>query len=104
MSKLIFRQKAVDDITDIWEYTVAEWSQNQAEKYYLLIQSACDKIAADFNIGKAYEAIHPGLHGYPIGRHIIFYQRVETGEVEVIRILHEQMDLKNRLGDINNLS
>ena len=102
MSKLIFRQKAIEDLSDIWEYTVIEWSENQAEKYYFLIQSACDKIAADFNIGKAYDAIHPGLLGYPIGRHIIFYQLVETGEVEIIRILHEQMDLGNRLDDLNN--
>lgn len=31
------------------------------------------------------------------GRHIIFYRKIEENEVEITRILHDQMDLKNRI-------
>ena len=31
------------------------------------------------------------------GKHIIFYQLIAEDEIEVIRILHERMDLKNKM-------
>ena len=37
------------------------------------------------------------IAGFKAGRHIIFYRQLETKEVEITRILHEQMDLKNRI-------
>ena len=41
MAKIIFRQKAIDDLTAIWDYTIQEWSEQQAEKYLELIKLAC---------------------------------------------------------------
>lgn len=32
MAKLILRQEAIDDLTDIWDYTAKIWSKNQADK------------------------------------------------------------------------
>jgi len=48
-------------------------------------------------VGKEYEGINKNLHGLRYGKHIIFYQQNSENEIEVIRILHERMDLKNRL-------
>jgi toxin ParE1/3/4 len=31
MAKVILRQEAIDDLSDIWEYTFQEWSENQAD-------------------------------------------------------------------------
>ena len=97
MAKLIFRQEAIDDITDIWDYTLKKWSENQADKYYGLIKTACKEIATESAIGRSYNEINISLLGYRVGKHIIFYQNVSNDEIEVIRILHERMDLKNRL-------
>ena len=33
--------------------------------------------------------------GYKTGEHIIFYQIVSSKEIEVVRILHGMMDMKN---------
>ena len=97
MAKLIFRQEAIDDLTDIWDYTTIKWSETQADKYYGMIKTACKVIATDSAIGRSYNDISTGLLGYRAGKHIIFYQNVMNNEIEVIRILHERMDLKNRL-------
>jgi toxin ParE1/3/4 len=32
MAKIIFRKEAIDDLTDIWDYTFEKWSENQADK------------------------------------------------------------------------
>ena len=40
-----------------------------------------------------------GLKGYQSDKHIIFYFHKESSIIEITRILHERMDLKNRLKD-----
>lgn len=97
MAKIILRQEAIDDLTDIWDYTVTAWSENQADKYFGMIKTACRGIGANFDIGRSYKEIYDGLFGYRVGKHIIFYQKAGNDEIEVIRILHEKMDLKNRI-------
>ena len=97
MAKLILRQKAIDDLTDIWEYSASTWSQSRADKYHKLIKTACNEIAEEFKFGRSYKEINVNLFGYRVGKHIIFYYKVSKNEIEVIRILHERMDLRNRL-------
>ncbi|MFB6320873.1 type II toxin-antitoxin system RelE/ParE family toxin [Saccharicrinis sp. FJH54] len=97
MAKVIFREKAINDLSDIWNYTTFRWSENQADKYYEAIKSACKEIGTNPNLGKKYLEISRELLGYKTGRHVIFYHAISDNEIEVIRILHEQMDLKNRL-------
>lgn len=57
------------------------------------------QIGENPELGKEYNGINPDLLGLRIGKHIIFYQIVTKDEIEVIRILHERMDLKNRLNE-----
>ncbi len=99
MTKLTFRQKAIDDLTDIWNYTVQEWSENQADKYYENIKFACEQIRQNPDIGKIYADISKNLFGLNSGKHIIFYHIVTEKEIEVIRVLHERMDLNLRLNE-----
>lgn len=97
MAKLILRQEAINDLTDIWEYTVETWSENQANRYYDSIKQACLDISQKPDKGRQYFEISENLSGYQINKHIIFYHLVNPNELEVIRILHEKMDLKNQL-------
>ena len=97
MAKVILRQKAIDDLNDIWDYTYETWSAKQADKYYATIKLACNGIGENPEIGKEYEGISRKLLGLKSGRHIIFYQLLSENKIEVIRILHERMDLKKRI-------
>ena len=97
MANLIFRQKAINDLNDIWNYTFEKWSESQADKYYAAIRLACNGIETNPDIGKKYEGISVNLLGFKSGKHIIFYQIVSKERIEVLRILHERMDLKNRI-------
>jgi toxin ParE1/3/4 len=49
--------------------------------------------------GKAYPEIHLDVSGFRIGQHIVFYRDNDQGEIEIIRILHSRMDLRNRMQD-----
>lgn len=98
MAKLLFSNRAVQDLTDIWNYTVDTWSETQADKYYTMLVDACRQLADQPKpLGKEYLEIMNGLYGFRTGKHIIFYRIVTGRAVEIVRILHERMDLKNRI-------
>ncbi len=97
MARVVLRQSAIDDLSEIWEYFAAKWSENQADKYYQSIKYACSEIGAFPDIGKRYIEISKSLLGFKTGKHILFYHIISEDEIEVIRILHERMDLKTKL-------
>ncbi len=97
MATLVLRQEAINDLSDIWEYTSETWSESQAIKYYEAIKQASLDISQDISQGREYTEISRNLLGYRINSHIIFYHFVAASEIEVIRILHERMDLKRQL-------
>ena len=97
MAKVILRQKAINDLNDIWDYTFEKWSAKQADKYYATIKLACKGIGQNPDVGKEYYGINKNLLGLKSGKHIIFYKSISDDKIEVIRILHERMDLKKRI-------
>lgn len=97
MAKVVLRQEAIHDLNNIWFYTFETWSEIQADKYYATIKMACNGIADNPNVGKEYDGINKNLLGVKSEKHIIFYQIINPERIEIIRILHERMDLKNRI-------
>ena len=57
MAKVLMRQEAIDDLNDIWDYTFEEWSEKQADQYYVTIKFACKSIGEKPDIGKNYFGI-----------------------------------------------
>ena len=97
MAKYYLTNLAVIDLAEIWEYTYEEWSEKQANKYYKLLLESCQELANYPNFGGSYELIQPYLLGFKTNHHIIFYRIISVKEIEIIRILHERMDLKSKL-------
>jgi toxin ParE1/3/4 len=96
MAKFKLTNKAVEDLSAIWQYTCDTWSERQADKYYLLLIKSYEELAASPKLGKSYNEIAPGILGFLAYRHLIFFRKISDKEIEVIRILHGQMDLKNK--------
>ena len=97
MVKYVLTNKALEDLSNIWNYTFHIWSETQADKYYHMILASCDELGNEKVVGKKYPEIHPEILGYRVGQHIIFYRHINKDKIEVARILHSRMDLKNRL-------
>ena len=94
MAQFKLTNKAVEDLSKIWDYTFEIWSEKQADKYYADLISNCQEIAENPDIGKFYDGISKQLLGMSANRHIIFYRNLNENYVEITRILHERMDLK----------
>jgi len=97
MAEYKLTNKAVEDLSKIWDYTFEVWAENQADKYYEELISNCQEIAENPDLGKSYEGISKQLLGMKANRHIIFYRTLSESYVEITRILHERMDLKKRI-------
>ena len=92
-------RKAIEDLSEIWNYTYSTWSAEKADLYYQMLLNNCQDIAENRIIGKNYQGIIKNIFGIRAGSHIIFYRRVATSQVEIVRILHNRMDLKRRIRD-----
>ncbi|MBE0424780.1 MAG: type II toxin-antitoxin system RelE/ParE family toxin [Lutibacter sp.] len=99
MAEFKLTNKAVEDLSKIWDYTFEVWSENQADKYYEMLISSYQDIANNPLLGKTYDEITQSLFGMKTNRHLIFYRTLNESYVEITRILHERMDLKNRISE-----
>ncbi len=94
----VISKKAVSDLEDIWLYTVEKWSVEQADRYYNLIFDEINYICKNSTAGKQMEHVRKHYRASKVKSHLIFY-RVLPDMIEIIRILHERMDIENRLND-----
>ncbi len=99
MAKYFLTNKAVEDLSKIWDYTYEVWSENQAGKQYELLIKACQELSENPHVGKNYVDVAKEILGFRVSKHIIFYCVTRPDEIEVLRILHERMDLKNRIDE-----
>lgn len=98
MTKLRFTNKAVEDLTSIWDYTLKTWSERQADDYYEMLVSFCRKtLSPTFFPSRRYDEIVQDLYGIKVGHHIIFYKHLISEDVLIVRILHERMDIKRHI-------
>ncbi len=97
MADYTLSRKAIQDLTEIWQYTCITWSEIQADKYYELLIQAFTPLAIKPSLGKSYEEVLSGLMGYRVGQHIIFYRISIAKKLQIIRILDVRMDLNSKM-------
>lgn len=90
-------KQAINDLNGIWVYTFNKWSKEQADRYYDLIIGEIEFIADNYLIGKSAEQTRKNYRLTKIKSHLIFYRKAKNEIVEVVRILHQRMDIKKRL-------
>jgi len=92
------RKEAEKDLENIWLYTFENWSIEQAEKYLNLLFDEIDYLCSKPNSGLYYGNIRKGYWRSKVNSHFIFYKINEMqNEIEIIRVLHEIMDIENQL-------
>lgn len=97
MKKLALRisSEAYSDLEKIWLYTVNKWSKEQANRYYSLIIDEISFLTQNYYSGKSAEHIRPEYRVSFVKSHIIFYKIVDDQKLEVIRILHQSVNIED---------
>jgi len=99
MAFYIISEEALKDIDNIWLYTAENWPLEQADRYYNLLLDEIEYISENFEVGCDFGLIRKGYRFSKVKSHLIFYKKSKSGIIEIIRVLHEKMDIKNRLND-----
>lgn len=92
-------EKARQDIESIWFYTLENFSKEQADRYYQLIFDEIEFIAGHFESGRPMDHLRKVYRAAKVKSHIIFYRKSKKNNVEIIRVLHQKMDIENRLNE-----
>jgi toxin ParE1/3/4 len=92
--------KASEDIENIWLYTFENWSLEQADRYINLIIDEIEYLADNPNAGKNFNHIRKNYRCSKVKSHLIFYRLInKQTDIEIIRVLHQRMDIENRLNE-----
>jgi toxin ParE1/3/4 len=92
--------KASDDIENIWLYTFENWSLEQADRYINLIFDEIEYLADNPNSGKDFSHVRKNYRCSKVKSHLIFYRQIDNNvDIEIIRVLHQRMEIKNRLNE-----
>ena len=97
MSTYVLSPAAQADLDDIWDYTRARWSNDQAEKYVREIQRAIERVLDNPLIGRPCEEVRAGYRRHAVGSPTLYY-RIASGDlIDVVRVLHMRMDVDRHL-------
>ena len=99
MTEYIISEKALEDINNIWIYTAENWSVEQADRYYNLIIDEIEYIVGNLNMVRDFGKIRKSYKYSKVKSHLIFFKKDKKNEIEVVRVLHERMDIENRLAE-----
>lgn len=93
-------KEALKDLEKIWLYTFENWSMEQADYYFNLIMNEIEYLTRHPMSGRDYDKIRKGYFRSRVKSHFIFYKiNLKGEEIEIIRILHQQMDISARLDE-----
>lgn len=95
-----FRLTAVakQDLKAIGRYTQLTWGKEQRNIYLAKVDAALQLLASEPERGRACDNIREGYRKSRVGKHIVFYLQ-KSKYVEIVRILHSQMDLEAHFND-----
>ncbi len=97
MRKVILSPKAKVDLSQVWDYTCAEWGAGQAEKYIRELWAAIEELSRDFTKSVDIGDVRKDYRKVKSGSHVIFFKVTQVGVLKVVRILHHKMDFDRHL-------
>ena len=97
MAAYAFTRSAKEDLLDIWLYTQETWGEAQADRYQEDLHGCCERVA----VGVVRAKSVPGIDGVKVHhcRHHYLFFIEQRGTIVIIAVLHERMDLIERLRD-----
>lgn len=96
MNALRLLPSAQRDLDKIWDYTAKAWDADQAENYLNALRRDMERLCAFPELGPSHSSRVASFRKLASGHHVIFYLVLED-TIEVVRVLHERMDLVRHL-------
>jgi toxin ParE1/3/4 len=97
MSDVVIHKAAAIRLGEIWDYTVGEWGEAQADAYLRKLDLCIRSLQTQRTLWRGIKDPRlPDVFFVRCGHHFIFF-RASADQVAVISVLHERMDMLERL-------
>lgn len=96
MKELRLRPSAQRDLNAIWDYTAQSWGLDQAKAYLATLRRDMGRLCEFPGLGAEHPSRHARFRKLPSGHHFIYFLITKTN-VDVVRVLHERMDVTRHL-------
>lgn len=92
MARVRVQEAASFRIDEIYRYTRKRWGAEHADRYITGLFDAFDRIESRQVISRPVPAEF-GVEGYVFRyeRHMVYWRRLENGDIGIVTILHERM-------------
>lgn len=97
MKGYVLSRAAQRDLDDIWDYSAETWSPAQANRYVENIRDACEKLGTGRARGRSVDDVRPGYFKLAVKSHFLFYRVIGGDIIDIVRILHQRMDIEAHL-------
>jgi toxin ParE1/3/4 len=97
MTRPVLSPRARADLSEIWDYTADHWGADQADRYVRRILATCADLVAGRKQGRSIVDVRRNYSKCASGSRVLFYRVTPAGETEVVRILHQRMDVARHL-------
>ena len=93
----VLTKGAADDLSAVIRHSLQHWGRERTRTYVMQLEAAVIAVAADQGVYKDLSSVYPMLRMAKSGKHFIFcLPRVNNASL-VLAILHERMDMIERL-------
>jgi toxin ParE1/3/4 len=96
VKRLVVTDAARGDLEDIARHGDQQWGTARTRRYMDAIRERFARLRHTPGLGAPRDDIRPGYRSIAAGRHVVFYRETQD-HVEIVRVLHERMDLHRRL-------
>lgn len=98
--RYVIKRAALADLNDIARYTRKSWGRSQELVYIKGIFDCFEKIASKETFNVDFSYIKEGCFKCKINHHLVLFRWLTDGRPEIIRILHEEMDIPLQLAKL----
>ncbi|OGU17624.1 MAG: hypothetical protein A2076_09070 [Geobacteraceae bacterium GWC2_53_11] len=93
----VIKKAALTDLKEIARYTRKTWGRDQEKVYIKGIFDCFEKIVTRETFNVDFSHIKDGCFKCKINHHLVFFRWLDDGRPEIIRVLHEEMDIPMQL-------
>lgn len=98
MPRIYKQAQSEQDLIDIWLYTFGQWGETQADTYLDDLETALHLLSEQPLICRERTEFTPPVRIHHHAHHLIVYL-VEDDGINIVRVLHESMDIDAQLSD-----
>jgi toxin ParE1/3/4 len=91
MAEVRLSKSSRRDLLEIADHSAEQWDEAQAERYITQHFGAFRRLVDNTMLGRPCDSVRPRLQRKTQGKHVIYFRREASGDILVVRVLHERM-------------